>query len=483
VVINKIDRQGARSDEVLNEIYELFIELNATEAQFDFKTVYASGKSGFASLDKNATGGNLVPLFETILKEIPAPRGDENGPLQIIICNIDYDEYVGRVGIGRVVRGNLKQGQSAALCKLDKRVENVRVAKLYQFEGLKRVETQGASFGDIVAFSGIDSINISETICDLEHIEPLPAISIDEPTLSMMFMVNNSPFAGREGKFVTSRHLRDRLLKEVQTNVSLRVEETASPDSFKVFGRGELHLSVLIEQMRRQGYEFQVSRPKVIFRKENNDLLEPIEMATIDVPEEYVGVIMSKTGSRRAELVSMVSDGRGSTRLNFKIPARGLIGYRSEMLTDTKGFGVLNHVFFRYEPFKGEINERERGSLISYEEGEATGYGLFGAQERGRLFAVPGTKVYEGMIVGENAKDEDIIVNVCRKKQLTNTRASGSDDALKLFTPVLFSLEQSLEFIKDDEYVEITPKNIRLRKAILDKTKRNRASAKNIEEV
>ena len=473
VCVNKIDR-GCDPDKLMDQVLELFIELGANDDQIEFKTVYASGKQGWATLDPSEPGENMQPLLDTILEEIPAPEGEEDDGLQALICNIDYDEYIGRIGIGKVVRGHMIAGQQAVICHDDQAVA-CKIAKLYQFEGLKRVEVQSASIGDIVAVSGIEDLNIGETICDPEHVDPLPFVKIDEPTLSMMFMVNNSPFAGREGKFVTSRHLRARLFKEVETNVSMRLEETDSADCFKVYGRGELHLSILIENMRREGFEFQVSRPKVIFKEIDGRKYEPIEHLVIDVPDPYVGAVLNKIGGRKGEMTNMLSDGLGSTRLEFDIPSRCLIGYRSEMLTDTKGFGVMNHILKGYEPYKGDVSERNRGSVVCWEDGTSTAYGLFNAQERSRLFIGAGVEVYQGMVVGENSREEDLVVNVCKKKQLTNNRASGSDEALKLTPPVLMSLEQCLEFIADDELVEVTPENIRLRKVILSKELRMKA--------
>ena len=473
VCVNKVDR-GCDPDKLMDQVLELFIELGANDEQIEFKTVYASGKQGWATLDPNEQGEDMKPLLDTILAEIPAPEGEEDAGLQTIICNIDYDEYIGRIGIGKVVRGHIIAGQQAVICH-DDQAKPCKIAKLYQFEGLKRVEVQSASIGDIVAVSGIEDLNIGETICDPEHVDPLPFVKIDEPTLSMMFMVNNSPFAGREGKFVTSRHLRARLFKEVETNVSMRLEETDTADCFKVYGRGELHLSILIENMRREGFEFQVSRPKVIFKEIDGRRYEPIEHLVIDVPDPYVGAVLNKIGTRKGEMTNMLSDGLGSTRLEFDIPSRCLIGYRSEMLTDTKGFGVMNHILKGYEPYKGDVSERSRGSVVCWEDGTTTAYGLFNAQERSRLFIGAGVEVYQGMVVGENSREEDLVVNVCKKKQLTNNRASGSDEALKLTPPVNLSLEQCLEFIADDELVEVTPENIRLRKVILSKELRMKA--------
>lgn len=469
VVINKIDRPGARPAEVIDEVLDLFIELGANDDQLEFPVVYASARDGYASLDPNVREGDMRPLFEEIIKEIEAPEGDVDAPLQCIFSSLDYDDYIGRIGVGRVKRGTVKVNDKVVLCKQDGTRENVKISRLYQFDGLKRVEVQSAAAGDIICVSGITDLNIGETICDPDNVEPLPFVKIDEPTLSMNFMVNDSPFAGQEGKFVTSRNLRDRLFKEVETNVSMCVEETDSTDCFKVSGRGELHLSILIETMRRQGYEFQVSRPQVITKYENGKLLEPIELLIIEVPEEYVGNVMQKIGSRRGELENMGTREGGSTHLEFRIPARGLIGYRSEFLTDTNGNGIMNNLFAGYEEYKGEIQTRERGSIVVHETGETSAYGLFNTQDRGRLFVGPGVPVYEGMIVGECSKNEDIVCNVCKNKHLTNTRASGSDDALRLVPHTVLSLEQSMEFIGDDELVEITPKSIRLRKKILSK--------------
>ena len=473
VVINKIDRPGARPKEVIDEVLDLFIDLGANEDQIEFPVVFASGRDGYSSLDMDAREGDMRPLLDAILEHIDAPQGDIDGPLQILFSSLDYDDYLGRIGVGRVERGSVKAGQTVSICKQDGTHQNVKIVKLYQFDGLKRVEVESAKMGDLIAVSGITELNIGETACDPEHLDPLPFVKIDEPTISMNFMVNDSPFAGKEGKFVTSRNIRARLFKEVETNVSMRVEETETTDSFKVSGRGELHLSILIETMRRQGYEFQVSRPQVIYKKdEDGNLLEPMELLIVEVPESYVGAVMEKIGSRKGELENMdVRDG-GSTHIEFKIPARGLIGYRSEFMTDTNGNGIMNNLFLGYEPYKGDIQMRERGSIVVHETGESTGYGLFNTQDRGRLFIGPGVPVYEGMIVGECAKNEDIVCNVCKKKQMTNTRASGSDDALRLVPHTTLSLEQSMEFIGDDELVEITPESIRLRKKILSKEMR-----------
>ena len=479
VVVNKIDRPMARPLEVVDGVLDLFIELGADDEQIDFPVVYASGRDGYATLSPDEKGVDLKPLFEMIVNDVSAPEGDGEAPLQLLFSNIEYDEYLGRIGVGRVERGTVKAGQSVTLCHADGTNSVVKISKIFTYEGLKRVETQSATYGDIIQVAGIDKLNIGETACDREHIEPLPFIKIDEPTLSMNFMVNNSPFAGREGKFVTSRNLRDRLFKEVETNVSLRVEETDSADTFKVSGRGELHLSILIETMIRQGYEFQVSPPEVIYKHIDGKLFEPIELLMIEVPQDYVGPVMEKLGTRKAELQNMGTRDGGTSHLEFLIPARGLMGYRSQFLTDTNGNGIMNHIFNGYEEYKGDIEQRLTGSIVAHETGETTGYGLFNTQSRGRLFIGPGVEVYEGMIVGENPKNEDIVCNVCKKKQATNMRASGSDDALKLVPHSVLSLEQSLEFIKNDELVEITPKSTRLRKRILDKEQRMKFEAKN----
>lgn len=477
VCVNKIDK-GGDVNQTIDGIIDLFIELGANDEQLDFKVIYASAKQGWATADLNVPSDNLNPLLDAILTEIPAPTGDMNAPLQAIICNVDYDEYVGRIGIGRIVRGSIKDAENVTIIHTDKTTTNARVGKLYQFEGLKRVEVTDAKMGDIIAVSGLDKINIGETICTPDCIEQLPFVAIDEPTVSMYFMVNNSPFAGKEGKYVTSRHLRARLFKEIETNVSMRVEETDSADTFKVFGRGELHLSILIENMRREGYEFQVSRPKVIFKEINGKCHEPMEDLVVEVPNDYVGAIMNKLGARKGELVDMTADDRGGTKLQFKIPARCLFGYRSEMLTDTKGFGIMSHVFAGYEEYKGDIPGRTRGSLVVFETGVTTQYGLYNAQERSTLFIGAGEKVYEGEVVGENSREDDLVVNVCKLKHLTNSRASGSDEALKLIPPTVLSLEQCLEFIADDELVEVTPVSIRLRKKILSKDLRMKEWAK-----
>ncbi len=479
VVINKIDRPGARPLEVIDELLDLFIELGADDDQLDFPVVYASGRDGYASLDPETREGDMRPLFEAILEHVPAPQGDPDGPLQILFSNIDYDDYIGRIGVGRVERGSVRTGQMITLCKRDGTTQNARIGKLYQFEGLGRAECDSAALGDLIAVTGIADLNIGETACDPEHIEPLPFVHIDEPTISMIFMVNNSPFAGREGKYVTSRNIRDRLFKEIETNVSMRVEETDTTDAFKVSGRGELSLSILIETMRRQGFEFAVSRPQVIYKAgENGETLEPMELLVIEVPEQYVGAIMERLGSRKAEIVNMGTRDTGISHLEFRIPSRGLMGYRQQFLTDTNGNGIMNSLFDGYEPHKGEIPQRVQGSLVVHETGETCAYGLWGAQDRGALFVGPGVSVYEGMIVGQSPRDEDIVVNVCKKKHVTNTRASGSDEALRLVPPTVLSLEQSLEFINDDELVEVTPESIRLRKRILSKELRLKAESR-----
>ena len=467
-VVNKVDRPGARPETVLDGIIDLFIELDAAEDQLDFPVVYASAKAGTASIKLDDEMTDITPLFDAIIEHVPMPEGEPEGPFQMLVSSIDYDEYLGRIAIGRIERGSAQRNLAAALCRQDGSVQNVKITRLFEFSGLKRKETESARFGDIVAIAGLPDVNIGETICDAECIEPLPFVKIDEPTVSMNFIVNNSPFAGREGKYVTSRNLRERLWREMETNLSLKVEETDSTDSFKVSGRGELHLSILIETMRREGFEFSVSRPRVILKKENGVTMEPYELLMIDVPGDYAGVVIEKLGPRKASLVDM-STNAGTTRMSFNIPSRGLIGYRNEFMTDTKGNGILNHIFCGYKEWSGDIAERQRGSIIAHEQGDSTAYGLFNAQERGRLFIGAGVPVYSGMVVGENARQEDIVINICKKKQLTNTRASGSDEALRLTPATVLSLEQSLEFIADDELVEVTPKNIRLRKAVLDK--------------
>jgi len=478
VVINKIDRPEARCEEVVDEILNLFIDLEANDEQLDFPIIYASAKQGIAKTDLSEPSSNLKPLFDMILKEVPPPVGTRDDGLQLLISSVDYDPYVGRIGIGKIIRGTIKKNQEVILCTSETETTAFRISKLYTFEGLKKVETEEAEFGEIVAVSGSDELNIGQTICSVDKIEPLPFVEIDEPTISMNFMVNDGPFAGKEGTFVTSRHLKERLQREALSDVALRVEETDNTDTFKVSGRGELHLSILIETMRREGYEFCVSKPEVILKEENGVRLEPVELLTIEVPEEYTGVVIEGLGRRKAEMINMTTNPNGNVRLEFRIPTRGLIGYRSQFMTDTRGNGILNHVLDGYVPYKGEIPSRSRGSLVAFESGVSITYGLYHAQERGTLFIGPGVEVYEGMIVGENARAGDIAVNVCKRKQLTNIRAAGSDEALKLIPPVELSLEQSLEFIAEDELVEVTPKNIRLRKKILSNTLRAKINAK-----
>ncbi|MDE6015045.1 MAG: translational GTPase TypA, partial [Acetatifactor sp.] len=482
VCINKIDRPEARPDEVVDEVLELFLELDADDSQLDCPFVFASAKSGVASMDAGEPGNSMEPLFETILDYIPAPEGDPEEGTQVLISTIDYNEYVGRIGVGKVDNGVIRVNQDVVICnhhEPDKQVK-VKVSKLYEFDGLNKVEVKEASIGSIVAISGIADIHIGDTLCSPESPTPIPFQKISEPTIAMQFMVNDSPLAGQEGKFVTSRHLRDRLFRELNTDVSLRVEETEQADSFKVSGRGELHLSVLIENMRREGFEFAVSKAEVLYKEdENGHKLEPMELAYIDVPNEYAGAVIEKLGQRKGELRNMGSISGGVyTRLEFSIPARGLIGYRGEFLTDTKGNGILNTVFDGYAPYKGEIQYRRLGSLIAFEAGEAITYGLYNAQERGLLFIGPGEKVYSGMVVGQTGRSEDIEINVCKKKQLTNTRSSSADEALRLTPPKILSLEQALDFIDTDELLEITPEHLRIRKKILDPTLRKRAGMK-----
>lgn len=478
VVINKIDRPGARPLQVLDDVLELFMDLGADDDQLDFPVVYASSRDGYASYNPEANDStDLKPLFDMIIDKIPAPKVDFDAPYRALISNITADEYVGRIAVSRLDRGVLKTGTPTIVCSPDGKKKQGKINYLYKFAGLKKVEVDEVKAGDIFVMSGLADINIGETICALDNPDPIPFVNIDEPTLSMNFSVNDSPFAGLEGEYVTSRHIRDRLFKELETNVSLRVEETDSPDTLTVSGRGELHLSILIETMRRQGYEFQVSRPKVITKKVEGKILEPMELLTIDTPEDTVGVVIEKIGLRKGEMLNMHPALEGYVRLEFRIPARGLIGYRSEFLTDTRGNGIMNHIFDGFDEYKGDIDSRQRGSMVAWEQGEAVAYGLFNAQERGRLFIGAGTKVYEGMIVGENARNDDITINVCKKKHVSNVRASGSDEALRLTPPVILSLEQSLEFISDDELVEITPESIRLRKKILNTELRAKADA------
>ena len=481
VCINKIDRPEARPDEVIDEVLELLIDLDASEEQLDCPFVYASAKEGVAMLEIGDDSNSMQPLFETIINHIPAPEGDPDKGTQVLISTIDYNEYVGRIGVGKVSNGSIRVNEDAIIVNAhdpEKR-RKVKVSKLYEFDGLNKVEVEKAGVGSIVAISGISDIHIGDTLCSPDFVEPIPFQKISEPTISMNFLVNDSPLAGREGKFVTSRHLRERLYKELNTDVSLRVEDTENTDCFKVSGRGELHLSVLIENMRREGYEFAVSKAEVIYHKdEKGHLLEPMEQAVIDVPDEFSGIVIEKLSFRKGELQGMSRSNGGYTRLEFLIPSRGLIGYRGEFMTDTKGNGILNTIFDSYGPYKGDIAYRQTGSLIAFEAGETITYGLFNAQERGTLFLGPGEQVYQGMVVGENPKGGDIELNVCKRKQMTNTRASGSDEALKLVPHKVLSLEQALDFIENDELVEVTPKNIRIRKKILDPKQRMRANKK-----
>ena len=474
VVINKIDRPGANPLKVVDQVLELFIELDANDEQLDFPVIYASAKNGIAKMNLDDDTDNVHCIFETIIKTIEAPNCDMEGHAQMLVSNIDYDDYLGRIAVGRVERGTIKNGMSISICKKDDKVVQGKIAKLFTYIGLKKVEVDEVSAGDMAALSGIADINIGETICDFDHPEKIDFVDIDEPTVSMTFSVNDGPLAGKEGKFITSRHIRDRLFKELERNVSLRVKETDSADSFEVCGRGELHLSVLIETMRREGFELLVSRPKVIFKEIDGVKCEPIEKLVCNVPDESIGTVIEKLGRRKGEMKNMEPAEMGHTKLEFDIPARGLIGYRTEFLTDTKGVGTMNSVFDRYEPYKGEISARTRGVLVAFEAGTSITYGLYNAQERGELLIGAGVEVYEGMIVGINSRNEDIAINVCKEKHLTNTRASGSDDALRLVPPLQMSLEKAIEFIEDDELVEITPLNIRLRKKILDSKTRER---------
>ena len=474
IAVNKIDRPDARLNEIGDEVLELLLNLDATDEQLDSPIVYCSGRAGTASMSPNAEGTDLTPLFEQSLEHIPAPQVDTDGPTQMLVSSIDYNDYVGRIGIGRIERGSMKVGQQVTVCDYHGTTQpyNAKVVTLYTIEELERKPVDEATAGEIVCFSGIENVTIGETLCDPNTVEPLPFVKISEPTVEMTFSVNDSPFAGREGKFVTSRHLRERLFRELLKDVSLRVNETDTTDSFRVCGRGEMHLSILIENLRREGYEFQVGAPKALFREIDGKTCEPVERMIADVPQDAVGAIMEKMGNRKGELVSMNPKGADRMRLEFLIPARGLFGYRTEFLTDTKGEGVLSSVFHSYQPYKGDISKRTTGSLIAFETGEAVGYGLFNAQERGPLFIGPGTQVYEGMVIGENPRGDDMAVNVCKKKQLTNMRASGSDDALRLIPPRQMSIEAALEFISDDELLEITPKSVRVRKKILSNTER-----------
>ena len=475
VVINKIDRPGAEPEKALDKVIELFIELNASDEQLDFPVIYASAKNGIAKMNLSDDSDNITCIFDTIIDKIEPPTCDMDGTMQMLVSNIDYDDYLGRIAIGRIELGKIKNGMPVSICKQEKNTQG-KIAKLFTYMGLKRVEVDEVDAGDIVAISGIPDISIGDTICDLANPEKIPFVNIDEPTVSMTFSVNNGPFAGQEGEFVTSRHIRDRLFKELERNVSLRVKETASPDSFEVCGRGELHLSVLIEEMRREGYELLVSRPKVIFKEIDGVKCEPIEDLVVNVPDDAIGTVIEKLGRRKAEMKNMEPAEAGHTKIEFKIPARGLIGYRTEFLTDTKGTGTMNSIFDCYEPYKGDIQARTRGVLVAFEQGTSITYGLYNAQLRGELFIGPGVEVYEGMIVGINSRNEDISINVCKEKHLTNTRASGSDDALRLVPPIQLSLEKAIEFIAEDELVEVTPKNIRLRKVILNNKDREKAA-------
>ena len=477
VVINKIDRPGANPLKVVDQVLELFIELNATDEQLDFPVVYASAKNGIAKMNLDEESDNVNCIFETIINNIEPPKCDIDGTMQMLVSNIDYDEYLGRIAVGRVERGTINNGTTVAVCKKDK-TEQGKIAKLFTYVGLKRTEVENVSAGDIVCLSGISDINIGDTICDVNNPEKIDFVDIDEPTVSMTFSVNNGPFAGKEGQFVTSRHIRDRLFKELERNVSLRVKETDSADSFEVCGRGELHLSVLIETMRREGFELLVSRPKVIIKEIDGVKCEPMERLVVNVPDECIGNVIEKLGRRKAEMLNMEPAEVGHTKVEFKVPARGLIGYRTEFLTDTKGVGTMNSIFDCYEPYKGEIQARTRGVIVAFEQGTSITYGLYNAQERGELFIGPGVDVYEGMIVGINSRNEDISINVCKEKHLTNTRASGSDDALRLVPPIQLSLEKAIEFIEEDELVEVTPKSLRLRKKILDNKTRERMAAR-----
>jgi GTP-binding protein len=472
VVINKIDRPDQRVDDVYDEVLELFMELGADDDQLDFPVVYAAARAGIAKMNMEDESDNLEPLFDLLVKEIPAPKGDLNGPLQVMVTTLDADEYVGRVAIGRIIRGKAFVNQNVVLVDGDSQTK-AKIGKIFIYQGLKRVEVQEAAMGDIVAMTGLGDVSIGHTIADAENPEALPTINIDEPTLSMTFGVNTSPFAGKEGQFVTSRHLRDRLYKEVETNVSMSVEDTDSADTFKVSGRGELHLSILIETMRREGFEMQVGKPEVVYKQINGQLCEPMENLTVEVPQEYMGTVMESMGTRKAELLNM-TEVSGYLRMEFVIPARGLIGFRSQFLTNTKGNGIMNHVFHGYVPYKGDIPGRARGSLVAFEQGETTGYGLFTLQDRGVMFISPNQAVYEGMIIGENTRELDMDVNPCKKKNVSNMRTSSSDEAIRLTPPRLLSLEQALEYINDDELVEVTPENVRMRKSVLDKARRGR---------
>ncbi len=482
VVINKIDRPGAQPLKAVDKVLELFMDLNATDEQLDFPVIYASAKNGIAKMNLEDESDNIRCIFDTIISHIDAPKCDVDGPMQLLISNIGYDDYLGRIAIGRVERGTIKIGQSVCVCKDEKTIQG-KIAKLFTYEGLKRVEAEEIEAGDIVAISGIADINIGETVCDVDHPDKIPFVNIDEPTVSMTFSVNDGPLAGKEGKFVTSRHIRDRLMKELERNVSLRVKETDKAESFEVCGRGELHLSILIETMRREGFELLVSRPKVIIKEIDGVKCEPVEILSVNVPDDTVGAVIQKLGTRKAEMSNMEPAEPGHTKIEFSIPARGLIGYRTEFLTDTRGEGTMSSVFKEYEPYKGEIQSRTRGVIVAFEPGTSITYGLFNAQLRGELLIGAGVEVYEGMVVGINSRNEDITINVCKEKHLTNTRSSGADDALRLVPPVKMSLEQSIEFIAEDELVEVTPLNIRLRKKILDTKTREREAKRTQKDV
>ena len=479
IVVNKVDRPNARPYEVVDEVLELFLDLDATDEQIDSPVIFTSARDGWASESpENPKATDMKPLFELIVNHIAPPKGDLNAPFQMLISNIDFDEYTGRIAIGKIERGVAKAGAPLTVCQGDGATRNAKISSLYNYEGLKRITIEEAGVGELIAISGLGDINIGETVCDPSCVEPLPFVEIDQPVLSMQFSVNDSPFAGRDGDYVTSRHLRDRLFKELESNISLKVEETDSADTFTVSGRGELHLSVLIENMRRQGFEFQVSKPAVITREIDGVLCEPIERLMIDVPDEFTGTVMEGISWRKGEMTNMTPTSQGYTRLEFLIPSRGLIGFRSQLLTDTRGTAVMNSILEDYEPYKGDIDGRARGSLVAFETGTSVGYGLFNAQDRGALFIGPGVEVYEGMIVGENSRADDVVVNVCKKKHVTNTRAAGSDDALKLTPPQNLSLEQCLEFIAEDELLEITPHHLRMRKRILKNDLRAKARNK-----
>ncbi len=472
VVINKIDRPDARIQEVLNEVYDLFIDLDANEDQLDFPIVYTNGKLGVATLDLAVPPVDLQPLFETILSRIPAPKGDPESTLQLMVANLDYSDYLGRLAIGRVFNGTLRTGDEVSICKLDGSIQKTRITKMYTFEGLKRVDETVATPGTILAIAGVEGITIGETVSSPENPLPLPRIQIDEPTIAMMFMINTSPFVGKEGQYVTSRNLRDRFDKELLTNVSIRIEEAGGPDAFKVMGRGELQLAILIEMMRREGFELMVGKPEIITKKIDGVLHEPLELLVIDAPEQFVGVVMEKMGMRKGKMTKMINHGSGRVRLEFEVPSRGLIGIRSEMLTETRGTAIMNSLFHGYIEWQGEIEMRPTGSLIADRSGKATGYSINNIQERGVIFIEPATEVYEGMIIGENSRNHDLDVNIVKEKKLTNMRASSADDAIRLVPPKILNLEQAIEFVKEDEYVEVTPKSIRLRKKVLKANQR-----------